>query len=473
MRTFKYIWIIGLIFTGLIIILPIALLVTDAEEPQSNPWEKVEEERPHTDHANLVQGPFETGMDVTRACLECHPDAGNEVMQTAHFTWQSEPVYVEARDEFVSTGKANTINNFCIGIQSNWEGCTRCHAGYGWDSGDYQQTATEENVDCLVCHDQSGAYVKSTAGNPAKDVDLVMVAQSVGSPTRENCGGCHFNGGGGNGVKHGDLDESLYFPSDEVDVHMGRLDFECIDCHETEHHEISGRAISVSIDSANQVYCADCHERDLHEDERITSHIDTLACQSCHIPAGAVREPTKMEWDWSTAGQDREEDPHEYLKIKGSFVYEENFIPEYYWFDGTVDRYLLGDEIDPAQSTVLNQPQGSIDDANSLIWPFKVHYARQPYDAVYNILLQPNTVGEQGYWTTFDWDSALARGSEAAGLPYSGEYDFAPTEMYWNLTHMVAPADNAVQCTECHGETGRMDWEALGYDGDPMIWGGR
>ncbi|MCI0712186.1 MAG: hypothetical protein L0154_18675, partial [Chloroflexi bacterium] len=76
MRTFKYIWIFGLIFTGLIIILPIALLVTDAEEPQSDPRENVEEDRPHTDHANLLQGPFETGRDVTRACLECHPDAG-------------------------------------------------------------------------------------------------------------------------------------------------------------------------------------------------------------------------------------------------------------------------------------------------------------------------------------------------------------------------------------------------------------
>ena len=53
--------------------------------------------------------------------------------------------------------------------------------------------------------------------------------------------------------------------------------------------------------------------------------------------------------------------------------------------------------------------------------------------ASYNILLQPKTVGEGGYWTDFDWDQAARLGSEAAGLPYSGEFGFAPTEMYWNL----------------------------------------
>ena len=45
--------------------------------------------------------------------------------------------------------------------------------------------------------------------------------KSVGLPTRDNCGKCHFDGGGGNNVKHGDLDESLYFPQKDLDVHMG------------------------------------------------------------------------------------------------------------------------------------------------------------------------------------------------------------------------------------------------------------
>ena len=28
-------------------------------------------------------------------------------------------------------------------------------------------------------------------------------------------------------------------------------------------------------------------------------------------------------------------------------------------------------------------------------------------------------------------------------------------------------------CVDCHGEESRMDWEALGYYGDPIRWGGR
>jgi hypothetical protein len=254
---------------------------------------------------------------------------------------------------------------------------------------------------------------------------------------------------------------------------MGSLNFQCVDCHQTENHEISGRSMSVSVDSINQVYCTDCHNQTPHEDNRINAHVDTVACQTCHIPSGALRDPTKMEWDWSTAGQDLPEDLHTYLRIKGSFIYESNFIPEYAWYNGTNDRYLLGDTIDPEQVTVMNMPYGDINDPGALIWPFKVHRGSQIYDAIYNYFQQPQTAGEGGYWTTFDWDSALRNGSAATGLPYSGSYGFAPTEMYWPLSHMVVPADQALQCTSCHGENSRMDWEALGYYGDPMIWGGR
>ena len=300
------------------------------------------------------------------------------------------------------------------------------------------------------------------------------MAKSVAKPTRSNCGGCHFNGGGGNAVKHGDLDGSLFFPTENIDVHMGRHDFECVDCHKTNGHDIRGRAMSVSVDNQNQVFCSDCHDEDVHQDERINAHVDTVACQTCHIPQGAVRDATKMHWDWSTAGQDNiPEDPHEYLKIKGSFVYEEDFMPEYHWSNGNAGRYILGDKIDPEKTTSLNQPQGGISDPDARIWPFKVHRANQIYDSVYNHLIQPKTVGEGGYWTEFDWDLAARLGSEAAGLPYSGEYGFVPTEMYWPLSHMVAPKENALQCTDCHSEGGRMDWEALDYFGDPLRWGGR
>lgn len=478
LRTFKYIWIFGLITTGLIMVIPVLLVMIkerDTAVAEDDPWANMPNVATHTDHAALLIGPYENGREVTAACLTCHPDAAHDLMQTTHWTWESEPTEVEGREGLVTVGKANAINNFCIGIQSNWPHCTRCHAGYGWDSATFFQDATETNVDCLVCHDQSGQYLKTMAGEPAEGVDLAAAAQSVGRPTRENCGGCHFNGGGGNAVKHGDLDESLYFPSENVDVHMGRYNFQCVDCHRTENHDIGGRMLSVNFDTHidGQIACTDCHAADQHNDERINSHVDTVACQTCHVPETAVRTPTKIVWDWSQAGEDRGDDPHVYLKIKGAFIYTENLLPEFAWWDGTVNRYLLGDVIDPTTETIMAAPIGDITNPDAMIWPFKIHVAQQPYDVTNNYLLQPNTVGPEGYWTIFDWDIALANGAEVVGLDYSGNYGFATTIMYWSQTHMVAPAEQALQCTSCHGETGRMDWIALGYPGDPMIWGGR
>jgi octaheme c-type cytochrome (tetrathionate reductase family) len=306
-------------------------------------------------------------------------------------------------------------------------------------------------------------------------VDLFAAAQSVGRPTRQNCGSCHFYGGGGDAVKHGDLDGTLAFPTEELDVHMGRYNFQCVDCHQTQRHQVPGQIISISPQAqGGSLSCDSCHNNVPHQDERINLHLEAVACQTCHIPEGAVRAASKMEWDWSTAGQDdRPEDVHTYLKIKGDFVYEQGFTPAYAWFNGDGGRYILGDTIDPTQTTLINWPLGGIRDPQAKIWPFKIHSALQPYDAGYNYLLIPMTAGENGYWTNFDWDDALRRNVVNTGLPYSGEYGFAPTQMYWSLTHMVAPKERALQCVACHGENGRLDWQALGYPGDPLYWGGR
>lgn len=472
MKEFRYIWVAGLAATALIIFLPIFLFVSGEPEKADDPWTAVRPTPAPSDHNGLMAGPFATGAEVTAACLECHDSAAQEVMQTVHWTWESEPLWLPGRDEPVTVGKKNQLNNFCIGIAGNWNKCTTCHAGYGWEDNSFDFNSAQ-NVDCLVCHADPNVYAKGDFGYPAEGVDLLVAAESVGRPTRQNCGSCHFNGGGGNAVKHGDLDQSLYFPNENVDVHMGRYGFQCVDCHQTDDHQISGHMISVSPQADNTLACTNCHATAVHQDERINAHVGAVACQTCHVPEGALRTATKMDWDWSTAGQDIPEDVHAYLKIKGSFVYEHQFTPTYAWFNGNAGRYIVGDPIDPTQLTVLNMPQGSIDDPNAQIWPFKVHTARQPYDALYDYLLIPMTSGEGGFWTNFDWDEAFRLNESNSGLAYSGQYGFAPTEMYWTLTHMVQPKEQALQCTNCHGENGRMDWEALGYFGDPLSWGGR
>ncbi len=465
-------WVIGLIAIVLLVLGPIVIFTGVSSSVNAanadNPWANVPTRVPHVDHTDLMPGPYETGPEVTEACLECHADAGEDMLHTEHWLWANPPVELPGRDEPVVTGKANTLNNFCLGIQGNEPQCTSCHAGYGWEDDTFDFT-NESNIDCLACHDNSGQYAKADSGYPAEASDLTVAAQSVATPTRDNCGNCHFDGGGGNGVKHGDLDDTMRHPDETIDYHMGVLDFQCVDCHQATDHEIPGTMTSVKLVDDNPVACTDCHDSMPHEDERLDSHTDRVACETCHIPLYAVKDPTKIWWDWSTAGQDGvSDDPHEYLKIKGSFVYDEQVIPEYFWFDGTAERYLLGDPIDPDGVTALNDPNGGIDDPVSRIYPFKIHRGNQPYDTVYNYFLQPNLVGEEGYWTIFDWDIALANGARDTDMEFSGEYGFALSDMYWPLEHQVMPANQALQCTACHSDDGRLDWTALGYDGDPM-----
>ena len=171
-----------------------------------------------------------------------------------------------------------------------------------------------------------------------------------------------------------------------------------------------------------------------------------------------------MYWDWSTAGKLKDGKPyteedslgnHTYMSIKGSFEWGNNLTPDYVWFNGTADHYLLGDEIkDTTKPLVLNQLHGAYGDFNSKIIPVKIHKAKQIYDPVNKLLIQPHLwdekKGEGAYWVDFNWNEASEYGMSRIGLPYSGEYDFIETEMYWPINHMVAPKEESLSCESCH-----------------------
>lgn len=474
MGKLKQHWLLGAGLMVVLIATPLALFMPRESSPiVKNPWETITKNRTHLDHAAFFTRPFATPHDVTKACLDCHSNTATDFMKTAHWQWEGEPVQVPGHDQPMRIGKKNLLNNFCIGIQGNWRDCTSCHAGYGWSDASFDFNK-QENVDCLVCHDWSGTYIKGDNGMPKPEVDLLVSAKSVGYPRRDNCGICHIYGGGGMGVKHGDIDNTLINPTESIDVHMGRANLLCIDCHQTNRHNIKGKAYSVSVNHENGIDCSGCHGEIPHKDSRINTHLTSVACQTCHIPTYAKKAPTKTNWDWSKAGDpNRSEDEHHYLKIKGEFIYNKNIPPEYAWFNLKSNRYIMGDKIDPSQPTHLNQPHGDITDKKAKIWPFKIHRAKQPFDTQYQYLLPPVTAGEGGFWYEFNWDKALRLGSEITGLPYSGKYDFAETYMQWPLSHMVSPARHALKCDDCHGLSPRMNWKNLGYDQDPRKIGGR
>jgi len=429
-------------------------------------------------HKDFINDNFATPQDVTRACLTCHESAAKELMKTNHWTWLNEK-FVVSHNNIVQRGKKNFINNFCIALPSNYSRCTSCHAGYGWKDASFD-FSKEENVDCLVCHDQSGTYTKTPtgAGIPDKNVNLLTAAQSVGKPTRQNCGACHFNGGGGTGVKHGDLDGSMLNPSPSLDVHMGKLGFQCVDCHKTEQHKIKGASHGSMAANTNHISCTDCHKDEIHKNKILNKHTTSVACETCHIPEFAREEPTKVWWDWSKAGEDRPEEKDEYgketyNKMKGEFKWAKNVIPTYKWYNGSANYYSFGDKINPSKVVMLNTLNGDIKDPKAKIAPFKVMRGKQIYDSQNNYLIIPKLFGEDGYWKNYDWNLASQLGMKEVNLPYSGTYAFVETEMYWPINHMVAPKENALKCTFCHSKEGRLDWKALGYSGDPMKVGGR
>ena len=451
------------------------------------------------EHAEIT-GPFNTPMEVTSKCLECHEDASAQMMKTAHWNWDA----LQLIDGIgvVKRGKKNAFNNFCVSIAENWPRCTSCHVGYGWkdESFDFND---ETRVDCLSCHDTTGTFNKPKdapagagmpagyTGNPKFDknpVDLIKVAQNVGTPSRRNCITCHANGGGGNNVKHGDIDMSLIMPDKSIDIHLATdgLNFSCQECHVTEEHQIKGNNMTVSPAGLNSaVQCIDCHDQDLHEGENgavLNTHAKRVACQTCHIPDFARKYATKMSWDWSEA-QNPANLPKEkrvvkkdgstvYDAKKGRFVFEKNVKPVYRWFNGTGGAYHAGQKIDPKGVTKLAFPLGNRDDGNSKIWPFKLHQGKQIYDAKNLYLLAPKLFPSgknksEAYWKSFDWHRAARASEESSGLKYSGEYGFTATELYDPINHMVTATSRALSCNDCHSADGRLDWKALGYSGDP------
>jgi octaheme c-type cytochrome (tetrathionate reductase family) len=417
------------------------------------------------DHSKLseLQQAFDTPQDVTEACNRCHTERHREIMNSAHWNWERVS-YIEGRG-VAAAGKKNVLNNFCLGAQSNELACAKCHIGFGMNN-DHFDFSNARNVDCMVCHDNSDEYRKgsSMAGYPDREVNLTRVAQSVGKPGKINCGSCHFFSGGGNNVKHGDLEAAQLSCDRNVDVHMAAngMDMACVACHTAENHQIKGRLYSVSSTNSNRATCEQCHTNTPHFDNLINRHNARVSCQACHIPVYARVNPTKMAWKWSEAGKLKDGKPYqefnsdstrEYLSIKGEFVWAKNVKPDYVWFNGTADHYLLGDTIRSAP-VQMNTLFGSHDDRESKIFPVKINTGDQIYDIHHNIIIQPKLFsqnkGDSAYWQDLDWNTAAAAGMKRVGLPYSGQYGFVETEMYWPLNHMVSPKEQAVGCAECH-----------------------
>lgn len=439
------------------------------------------------DHSKFEQlkKPFKSGKEVTQACVGCHNKASDQFKKTVHWTWQSPD------DHRLGKGQ-NSMNNYCISTnQMKDHACIECHTS--WD-----YVGTEGTVNCLKCHagilmkwDEAFSDIEGLEVDPedeesmefAKEIrdELTASITSIGPTRKENCGNCHFKGGGGEAVKHGDLDSSLLNATRELDVHMARdgQNFTCSRCHTTHLHNITGRVYGTAAvkekkaltqdDQASRIACISCHTEQPHSLTRLNNHTRTLSCQACHIPEVAKEEPTMVAWDWSTAGKRKDgrayvevgEYGHHfysYKSIKGTFTWKKHVIPEYRWYNGKMKQMTFEDKVDPSKIVEVNHPEGDANDSKARIYPFKVMRTNQPYDKVNKILAAPLLSTREGFWTTLDWPSAMEKGMALQGLKYSGEMGFVNTEFSYSMNHMVSPKEDALKCAACHvGSGGRME----------------
>lgn len=462
------------------------------------------------DHSDLVIASENSSLKaIMGECIRCHERSTADVLDSAHWNWAGHSPEVGGYENSASLGLNTLVNNYMFGTGPNKEYCAACHIGTE-PLPDRAEDRDPATVDCLICHDTTGTYVKKIGGggSPVGGIDLVAIAQSVGRPSRAKCGACHFYSDGSANIKHGDLEPALADPADELDVHMGRYDLLCQDCHITTRHKIAGKSMSAPA-VEGRVFCSRCHSDTPHGlsgaySRHLDDHLRSISCQVCHIPSIARETPTRTSIDWQKAESygsvpltDR--GLPDWPERSGVETWVNDLVPEYRWYDGTRTVEVLGDTINARGTVYLNQPQGDKRNPGALISAFKVHRAMQPYDTESKTLVIPKLWG--GFWQHFNLNLAIREGMEESGLEYSGTYGFVETVQYMGIHHEIVPVKGALGCGDCHAPAAvdcrrchsairghdlnglghavypevknRIDFQALGYEDDPARIGGR
>ncbi len=438
---------------------------------------------------------FASGRDLTKACLSCHNLAAKQVHTSTHWNWE-----FSNQETGQLLGKKNLLNSTLISVSSNGPYCALCHIGNKWTEEAFD-FSSEEQVDCLACHDTTGTYAskkmhqlrvkcsachvefdQSKAREVVRKPNLSELAKRVGKPNLASCGSCHFYSDGGDGIKHGDLDTSLLSASRHLDAHMAKdgLDYSCTTCHKAEGHEMRGTRYDpeakdtqgIDVVGGSRATCESCHGLAPHPDSanhKLNDHVDRIACQTCHIPTLARGgRPTKTYWDWSTAGRldDAGKEIVEkdgegriiYSTQRGGSQWAENLVPDYVWFNGKIEYLTIDDKINPDSVVQLNTLAGSSDDPESRIWPVKTLRGKQPIDAVNATLASVRLFGKKddAFWEAYDWTASVGAGMKAAGREFSGKVGFVETEIRNPINHTIAPAEDSLTCVSCHSRNGRM-----------------
>jgi len=239
---------------------------------------------------------------------------------------------------------------------------------------------------------------------------------------------------------------------------------QCVDCHAGEDHRVLGRGTDLagSDTPGDRLTCGKCHGEAPHELPVLDRHAERVYCTTCHIPTFAKDNPTDMVRDWSTPQYHEDAD-----KYSATITLEKDVPPVYAWFDGTTLAQLPHEPARISEDGTVGMmlPHGSKADPKSKIYAFKLHRGKLPILRDKKWII-PIVVEE--FFADGEIDKAVRNAAKEFYGIEDAEYDWIDTERYMGIFHEVPPADQALGCLECHRPGGRMDWKALGYDGDPM-----
>ncbi len=426
--------------TGIFLLMAVPVLATSTEHRQ-------------------IAGPFDSAQALTQQCLQCHERQGQDILKSSHWTWKRQRTTSEGT---VTYSKKNGLSTFAVAAGANPTRCLTCHISTNLLTERFDPTAAV-NIDCLVCHDTTGTYNRKL-GMPSPNLDLLYIAKNVGTPVAANCRTCH------------DRTCGLATQSDqgisEKDVHLSHTDgaMNCQHCHPSQGRHAFSRTMHSGSGPKTLSSCSACHTNIPHGQKELNEHTEFIGCQTCHIPLYGQSQPALLSWNWAGATNTITYQNHSSRQVplidENGFTLATDIQPQYFWDDGRDTVYQRGVKISNAEVTVLQGPSART--VQSRILPFSATQSTQLFDAKYRYLISPMlSNNQQRKYIRNNWETTAAKGMKSLLLPFSGSYSFTPTLSYRRLNHGVVAAKLALDCMDCHGKKGQLNWQSLGYDNDP------
>ncbi len=445
------------------------------------------------------------------------------------------------------------------------EGCGQCHIGgqptapMGEMMPGYRTRNSEkEAIDCLICHSVGYDMNRKQVVQDKKerwywDQDRSMkAAMSVTRPTSQACLRCHQHNFGGD--IYIDEDDPSYFESlinsgnsrprikhpgskrgtpfaPKWDVHAS-AGIDCIDCHLTQGHYIAKGTHTTTMMANDlpevEVACSNCHGNEPHSEneewaEAYNSHIEAIACQTCHIPN--LHEDNATMRDFANPIFEEHPGIYVYDDIKKETEPGKGIVYAWWNGDGTFLGNPIGDNPNGKNLYSFYKPTN--------IWP---EFQDYDYEAWYEEVMRPiaqkgrpsqiypmklfngrqhidlQNIGPFGgmylpynlptYYLTGDPDKAASKEMENSMMKrmYGWMFDVYMMDKFmrfmeidgWNRCAYDAAADNkqvearwipqdalleashairrdgALTCNSCHAVNGVMDFKALGYDDEEI-----